>query len=87
MTTKVITYENISKTVRLLNVGDAVPSGFVSLGQMVHEDPNDNHIDFAVSHVWFQHVQEALYKAYGIQDMAAVTILDGLAAADPVLVE
>lgn len=62
--------------VRLL--ADAAPAApFVVLGDLTHEETNDNASGMqkhAISHVIYQHVQEALYKQHQVQDMQRITI-------------
>lgn len=82
-----LAYNPLTKVARILPSATAMPAGFTNAGVIHHEDPNDNHIKFAVSHTLFQHVQERLYKQFSVQDMASVTIFGGLAAADPVRIE
>lgn len=69
----------LKQTVQIRLAADAAPAApFVALGDVIHE-PVDDNLSGAqktdISHVLFQHVQEQVYKQFGIQDMGLINIV------------
>lgn len=86
-----INYDSSTKIVRLESGSGSAPAaiggGWSSLGTFRHD--NDADVSSVIAgmqlladnHALFHHVQEALYKQAGVQDMSSVTIwLDGTRA-------
>ncbi|QHJ81339.1 MAG: hypothetical protein [Bacteriophage sp.] len=73
-------YAAATSAVQVRLTADAAPGGaFVKLIDIVHE-PLDNLPGAEgrdVSHVIYQHVQEALYRLHGVQNMQLITITTG----------
>lgn len=72
---------NLMQDVQVRLAADAAPaSPYVALGEIDHDIDDDNLSgaqNTNISHVVFQHVQEALYKQHGIQDMQRIRITFG----------
>lgn len=77
MSTFELAWDQTTKVVRLLGVGDTPATGFVSLGN-VTADVAPGEFDAETNHVLYQEVQTRLYKE-GVQDMNNVVILMGAA--------
>jgi uncharacterized protein YjdB len=80
MATYQVAYNPTTKFVKIQPVGTALGAGFSNKGTFVHGDGEEDtpvvdagYLGDDHSHVFYQHVQDLLYKA-GVQDMASVKI-------------
>lgn len=76
MANKKVAWNPTTRVATVLLAATALPGGSQLAGTYTHPDPTDELSRSEYSHVTYQHVQDALYRAFGWQDMQRVSIVD-----------